>query len=196
MATARPDEVYDDTLSLTIGGDRIELLHGRGETDDATFVWLRDRSSATCRIGPPCAGCRRSTKTLSLMNQGRSLDEILHAVSAPAVELAAELASLAGGAGKLAQRPAILAEDGRTRLAAHLAELAATAAANDKAIQATRASVLGRCRAREPSLIGKAIFAASQRDAKGAIRFLNPGSWRPKYQAANSSTQETVSLRA
>src|SRR5262249_27165608 len=36
----RPDEVYDDTLSMTIGGKRIELFHGRGETDDATFVWL------------------------------------------------------------------------------------------------------------------------------------------------------------
>ena len=39
----RPDEVYDDTLSLTIGGERIELFHGRGETDDATFVWLPQR---------------------------------------------------------------------------------------------------------------------------------------------------------
>lgn len=36
----RPDEVYDDQLSLNIGGLRIELTHGRGETDDATFVWL------------------------------------------------------------------------------------------------------------------------------------------------------------
>ena len=40
---AAPDEVYDDTLSLTIGGERIELFHGRGETDDATFVWLPER---------------------------------------------------------------------------------------------------------------------------------------------------------
>ncbi|RJG44295.1 alkyl sulfatase dimerization domain-containing protein [Mesorhizobium sp. DCY119] len=39
----RPDEVYDDTLSLTVGGERIELFHGRGETDDATFVWLPER---------------------------------------------------------------------------------------------------------------------------------------------------------
>jgi alkyl sulfatase BDS1-like metallo-beta-lactamase superfamily hydrolase len=38
-----PDVIYDDTLSLTIGGERIELLHGRGETDDATFVWLPER---------------------------------------------------------------------------------------------------------------------------------------------------------
>jgi glyoxylase-like metal-dependent hydrolase (beta-lactamase superfamily II) len=36
----RPDEVYDDALSLTIGGEQFELFHGRGETDDATFIWL------------------------------------------------------------------------------------------------------------------------------------------------------------
>ncbi|MDH6230806.1 glyoxylase-like metal-dependent hydrolase (beta-lactamase superfamily II) [Mesorhizobium soli] len=39
----RPDEVYDDTLALSIGGERIDLFHGRGETDDATFVWLPER---------------------------------------------------------------------------------------------------------------------------------------------------------
>ena len=38
-----PDEVYDEMLSLSIGGEKLELLHGRGETDDATFVWLPDR---------------------------------------------------------------------------------------------------------------------------------------------------------
>ncbi len=36
----QPDEVYDDTLSLVIGGERIQLFHGRGETDDASYVWL------------------------------------------------------------------------------------------------------------------------------------------------------------
>ncbi len=36
----RPDEVYDDALRLTIGGLRLDLAHGRGETDDATYVWL------------------------------------------------------------------------------------------------------------------------------------------------------------
>jgi glyoxylase-like metal-dependent hydrolase (beta-lactamase superfamily II) len=34
----RPDQVYDDHLALMVGGVRIELFHGRGETDDATFV--------------------------------------------------------------------------------------------------------------------------------------------------------------
>ena len=60
----------------------------------------------------------------------------------------------------------VLAEGGRTRLAAHLAELAGTASPQDRAIQATRASVYERCAAAETSLIGKAIFAVYQREAK------------------------------
>jgi alkyl sulfatase BDS1-like metallo-beta-lactamase superfamily hydrolase len=259
-----PDEVYDDTLSLTIGGETIELSHGRGETDDATFVWLPrhrvlasgdfviwvfpnagnprkvqryapDWADALRRMlglhpevlipghGPVVFGAARAAQmlgdgaevlesltrqTLELINQGRSLDDILHTVSAPAhlmakpyllpkydspefvvrgiwhlfagwfdgdpahlkpapaAQLAAELASLAGGADKLAQRAAILAEGGQTRLAAHLAEFAATASPNEKAIQATRATVYARCIEGETSLIGKAIFAVYQRNAK------------------------------
>jgi alkyl sulfatase BDS1-like metallo-beta-lactamase superfamily hydrolase len=260
----RPDEVYDDALALSIGGVRIELFHGRGETDDATFVWLPDKrilasgdfviwvfpnagnprkvqrfapewARALRRMqalkpevlipghGPVIADAARAeqvlndgaealesltNQTLELMNNGRSLDEILHAVTippgllakpyllpkyddpefvvrniwhlyagwfdgnpahlkpAPATELAAELASLAGGADKLAQRAAALAERGQTRLAAHLAELAATASPHDKAIQATRAGVYEQCAGAETSLIGKAIFAVYQREAK------------------------------
>lgn len=36
----RPDQIYDDTLDIAVGGVEFELTHGRGETDDATFVWL------------------------------------------------------------------------------------------------------------------------------------------------------------
>jgi alkyl sulfatase BDS1-like metallo-beta-lactamase superfamily hydrolase len=39
----RPGEVYDDELSLTVGGLRLDLTHGRGETDDATYVWLAQK---------------------------------------------------------------------------------------------------------------------------------------------------------
>jgi alkyl sulfatase BDS1-like metallo-beta-lactamase superfamily hydrolase len=42
-AHRRPDLVYDDTLDVVVGGLRLELVHGRGETDDATFVWVPDR---------------------------------------------------------------------------------------------------------------------------------------------------------
>ena len=259
-----PDEVYDDTLSLTIGGARLELLHGRGETDDATFVWLPehrvlasgdfviwvfpnagnprkvqryapDWAAALRRMqglqpevlipghGPVIFGATRAAQvlndgaellesltrqTLRLINEGRPLDHILRTVSAPTElmakpylrpqyddpefvvrgiwhlyagwfdgnpthlkpaptsELATELASLVGGADRLAQRAASLAEAGQTRLAAHLAEFAAAASPDDAAIQAMRASVYERCMERETSLIGKAIFAVYQRDGK------------------------------
>lgn len=260
----RPDEVYDDTRALTVGGVRIELFHGRGETDDATFVWLPkqrvlasgdfviwvfpnagnprkvqrfapDWAAALRRMealkpevlvpghGPVIFGAARvaqvlrdgadvlkslTCQTLELMNRGSSLDEILRTVSAPvdllakpyllpqyddpefvvrniwhlyagwfdgnpahlkpaaATELATELAFLVGGADKLAHRAAFLAQGGRTRLAAHLAELAAAASPQDGAIQAIRASVYERCAEAETSLIGKALFAVYQREAK------------------------------
>lgn len=260
----QPDEVYDDTLSLTIGGERLELLHGRGETDDATFVWLPERRvlasgdfviwmfpnagnprkvqryaaewAATLRRmqalrpevlipghGPVIFGAARAEQmlddgaalleslvgqTLALMNRGYTLDEVLRGVSAPAAllakpylrpkyddpefvvraiwhlyggwfdgdpahlkpapaaELAAELAALAGGAARLAERAAALAEGGQTRLAAHLAEFAAGASPDDKAIQAVRGKVLERCMERETSLMGRAFLGVYQREAK------------------------------
>jgi alkyl sulfatase BDS1-like metallo-beta-lactamase superfamily hydrolase len=265
----RPDQVYDDHLALMVGGVRIELFHGRGETDDATFVWLPEQrilvsgdfviwvfpnagnprkvqrfapdwAAALRRMealkpevlipghGPVIFGEARAAQvlrdgaevlesltrqTLELMNKGSSLDEILHSVSAPAdllakphllpkyddpefvvrniwhlyagwfdgnpahlkpapaTELATELASLAGGADKLARRAALLAQGGRTRLAAHRAELAAAASPQDRAIQATRASIYERCAEAETSLIGKALFAVYQREAKAKSTF-------------------------
>ncbi|MEX2538604.1 MAG: alkyl sulfatase dimerization domain-containing protein [Actinomycetota bacterium] len=38
-----PTTTYQDALTLTIGGERFELRHGKGETDDATWVWAADR---------------------------------------------------------------------------------------------------------------------------------------------------------
>ena len=38
-----PDETYEDRLTLEIGGERFELIHGIGETDDATWVWAPER---------------------------------------------------------------------------------------------------------------------------------------------------------
>lgn len=37
-----PDRTYRDELVLDVGGRRIELHHARGETDDATWVWVPD----------------------------------------------------------------------------------------------------------------------------------------------------------
>lgn len=38
-----PDTTYDESLDLEIGGERFELRHGKGETDDATWVWAPER---------------------------------------------------------------------------------------------------------------------------------------------------------
>ena len=38
-----PDETYVDALDLQVGGERLELRHDKGETDDATWVWMPDR---------------------------------------------------------------------------------------------------------------------------------------------------------
>jgi alkyl sulfatase BDS1-like metallo-beta-lactamase superfamily hydrolase len=44
-----PDVVYRDRLTLPVGGLTLELTHAKGETDDATWVWIPERRVA-------CAG--------------------------------------------------------------------------------------------------------------------------------------------
>ena len=135
-----PDETYRLRLDIEVGGQRFELHHGKGETDDHTWVWLPDRkvlctgdmfiwASPNCGNpqkvqryprewalalremaalepvlllpghGWPIAGADRVRQaltdtadlldhlvdaTLALMNEGARLDEIVHAVQAPA----------------------------------------------------------------------------------------------------------------
>lgn len=43
-----PDHTYEHSHVLEIGGERIELHHARGETDDHTFVWLPRRRVLAC----------------------------------------------------------------------------------------------------------------------------------------------------
>ncbi|MGW1996360.1 alkyl sulfatase dimerization domain-containing protein [Embleya sp. NPDC001921] len=38
-----PDTLYDDALTLRVGGEDLHLHHARGETDDATWVWIPGR---------------------------------------------------------------------------------------------------------------------------------------------------------
>jgi len=41
-----PDRLYRDEAVLDLAGERVELHHARGETDDATWVWLPERRLA------------------------------------------------------------------------------------------------------------------------------------------------------
>ena len=40
-----PDETYRRELTLDVGGERFELHHARGETDDGTWVWSPERKA-------------------------------------------------------------------------------------------------------------------------------------------------------
>jgi glyoxylase-like metal-dependent hydrolase (beta-lactamase superfamily II) len=73
--------------------------------------------------------------------------------------VARELAELAGGVGRLADRARDLAEAGDLRLAGHLAELAALAAPDDVGVHKARAEVFGLRAKEEASTMSKGIFS-------------------------------------
>jgi alkyl sulfatase BDS1-like metallo-beta-lactamase superfamily hydrolase len=84
-----------------------------------------------------------------------------HLLPAPEDELARELAQLAGGAGRMAERALALAEQGYLRLAGHLAETAALAAPDNPAVHRARAEVFAQRAAAETSLMARGIFSTA-----------------------------------
>lgn len=258
----RPDQVYREELDLEVGGQVFRLRHGKGETDDHTWVWWAERRFVfpgdlfiwrTPNAGNPqkvqrypwewvvalreMAALRPEVmvpshslpvfgtdrvqqaldetarvlqalveQTLDLMNRGARLDEVIHAVKAPEellhrpylqplydepefivrnvwrmyggwwdgnaanlkpapeAEVARELAVLAGGPGRLAERALALASAAELRLACHLAELAGLAAPDDAAVRAARAAVYELRAESEHSLMARGIFNAAARE--------------------------------
>ncbi len=85
---------------------------------------------------------------------------------APAGRVAKEIAQLAGGAVKLAERAAALAASGDLALACHLAELAGDAAPGDARIAEMRAEVYRERAQSERSLMARGIYnSAANRKA-------------------------------
>jgi alkyl sulfatase BDS1-like metallo-beta-lactamase superfamily hydrolase len=252
-----PDETYDDRLDLDAGGERFELHHALGETDDHTWVWvpgrrtlcagdlfiwaspncgnpqkvqryprewadaLREMAGLPAELllpghGWPIVGAERVQQALTdtadlldslvdqalaLMNGGATLDDVLHTVTpppellgrpylrpvydepefvvrniwrlyggwydgnpanlkpAPEAQLARELAELAGGAERLAERATALAAAGDLRLAGHLAQLAAQAAPGDAGVHRVRAEVFAQRAAAELSTMSRGVFS-------------------------------------
>ncbi|MBX3156017.1 MAG: MBL fold metallo-hydrolase [Deltaproteobacteria bacterium] len=76
-------------------------------------------------------------------------------------DLAREVAALAGGPARLAERASALEAAGEVRLACELIELAALAAPGDAAIRATRKAIYTARAAGEHSLMARGIFAAA-----------------------------------
>ncbi len=259
-----PDETYSDRHAFEVGGERFELTHAKGETDDHTWTWVPSRRVLCCGDlfiwatpnagnpqkvpryprdwslalremaaldaevmlpghGLPVVGAERvkaaledtaallesiCDQTFELMNRGLPLDEVLHAVEPPAelvskpylkpvydepefivrnlwrlyggwydgnpahlkpapeAELAAELAQLAGGADRLAERALELAGEGSLRLAGHLAELALQADPGSEAARDARAQVNERRADEATSTMARGIFRWAATDAR------------------------------
>ncbi len=88
-----------------------------------------------------------------------------HLKPAPAADLAAEIASLAGGAGRLAERALEVLEAGDDRLAGHLAELASQAAPDDAAIAQVRSQVFSTRASHEASTMSQGVFNWAARES-------------------------------
>ena len=259
-----PDRTYRRRLDLDVGGERFELHHARGETDDHTWVWVPSRrvlcsgdlfiwASPNCGNpqkvqrypkdwaaalrtmaaldaevllpghGLPIVGADRVREaltdtarllehlhdaTLEMMNAGATLDDILHTVRAPAellerpylrpvydepefvihnvwrlyggwydgnparlkpaadAAVAAEVASLAGGAARLAARARELAEAGDLRLAGQVAQWAVDAAPDDPAVHRARAEVYELRVADATSTMAKGVFGWTARSSR------------------------------
>jgi alkyl sulfatase BDS1-like metallo-beta-lactamase superfamily hydrolase len=96
-----------------------------------------------------------------------------HLKPAPEAAIANELAGLAGGADRLAQRARALADAGDLRLAGHFAEWAALADPDDRAVHEIRADVFERRVAAEASTMSKGVFGAAARDSRAKLQ--DPG---------------------
>ena len=88
-----------------------------------------------------------------------------HLKPAPAAALAAEVASLVGGASRLADRALDLLAAGDHRLAGHLAELAALAAPTDAGVHRARATVFAARADSEASTMAKGVFSWAARES-------------------------------
>jgi alkyl sulfatase BDS1-like metallo-beta-lactamase superfamily hydrolase len=92
-----------------------------------------------------------------------------HLKPARDADLAAEIASLAGGSGRLAERARVLTARGDLRLAAHLVEIAASASPDDREVQAARADVFAAFAAAEPSVMAKGIYNWAVRESRAVL---------------------------
>jgi alkyl sulfatase BDS1-like metallo-beta-lactamase superfamily hydrolase len=88
-----------------------------------------------------------------------------HLKPAREVDLAREMASLAGGADVLAARAEALAADGDLRLACHLAEMAVLAEPDAAHLHAVRAAVYDARRRTETSYMATGIYRAAAADS-------------------------------
>ena len=98
---------------------------------------------------------------------------------APDVAVAQEIATLVGGARRIAAHALSLAEMGDLRLASHFAEWAVQAAPDDPEAQHVRAEVYRLRVEVETSTMAKGVFGWAERESRAQLEAGTPGSTTP-----------------
>lgn len=154
------DSLHDQTLALMNQGAALnEILHTVQAPADLT---------AKPYLQPIYDEPEFVVRNVYRLNGGWYDGNPANLKPSPDAVLAGELAELAGGAGRLAERALAVAGGGDLRLACHLAELAAQAAPEDPAVHRARADVYRRRVDEERSLMAKGVFswAVAESEAK------------------------------
>lgn len=154
----------DETASLLESlVEQVLALMNRGATLDQIVAEVRPPPALLARpyLSPVYDEPEFIVRNLYRLYGGWWDGNPAHLKPAREVDVARELCALAGGAAPMAARAEKLAADGDLALAAHLIELAATAAPTDTAIRATRAAIYRERATRETSLMAKGVYATA-----------------------------------
>ena len=157
------DSLVDQTLELMNAGARLdEILHTvRAPADLLDRPYLR----------PVYDEPEFVVHTVWRLYGGWYDGNPAHLKPAPEAALARELADLAGGPGRLADRARDLAggDAGDLRLAGHLVELAAQAAPDDPGVHRVRADVFGRRADEELSTMATGVFSWAADESRARL---------------------------
>lgn len=123
------------------------------------------RAASSCALVGPHPTPRHNEERRVIYEVGKVIEATARLKPPREAAVAAEVATLAGGADVLARRATEVAEAGDLRLACQLVEWAATAAGDDPAVHEVRARVYEQRRMAETSLMAKGIFAGAVRES-------------------------------
>ncbi len=156
------DALVDQTLALMNEGARLdEILHA---------VTVPDRLRSQPYLQPIYDEPEFIVRNIWRLYGGWYDGNPSRLKPAPDAQVATEIAQLAGGAAKLAERAQAIAASGDHRLAGNLIELAGLAAPQDRDIHLARAELLRARAEAETSLMAKGIYNAAARDSDEIVQ--------------------------
>lgn len=164
--TANVHRALDDTASyLESLVDQVVTLMNRGARLDEIVATVKPPAGLAARpyLSPVYDEPEFIVRNLYRLYGGWWDGNPAHLKPASEVELARELANLAGGAGVLAARAEATVD---LRLACELVELAYLAAPADRAIAAIRAKIYAARAASERSLMARGVFTAAAAESR------------------------------